>query len=78
MTETADPSDNRHECPSEHAALERLLERLLASASASGEDANRIRRLCEPGVCGYPARCPVTQRRPLLATGGIERRSCPL
>jgi hypothetical protein len=61
MTETADPSDNGHESPSEHAALERLLERLLASATASGEDANRICRLCDPGVCGHPARRPVTQ-----------------
>jgi MarR family transcriptional regulator, negative regulator of the multidrug operon emrRAB len=45
----------------EGAALERLLERLLASVTGSGEDANRICRLCDPGVCGHPARCPVTQ-----------------
>jgi MarR family transcriptional regulator, negative regulator of the multidrug operon emrRAB len=45
----------------ESAALERLLERLLATATADGEDANRICRLCDPGVCGHPARCPVTQ-----------------
>jgi MarR family transcriptional repressor of emrRAB len=45
----------------ESAALERLLERLLAHATGSGEDANRICRLCDPGVCGHPARCPVTQ-----------------
>jgi MarR family transcriptional regulator, negative regulator of the multidrug operon emrRAB len=45
----------------ERAALERLLERLLASVTAGGDDANRICRLCDPGVCGHPARCPVTQ-----------------
>jgi DNA-binding MarR family transcriptional regulator len=45
----------------EHAALERLLERLLASVTASSDEANRICRLCDPGVCGHPARCPVTQ-----------------
>jgi MarR family transcriptional regulator, negative regulator of the multidrug operon emrRAB len=44
----------------EQAALERLLERLLASVTAGGEDANRICRLCDPGVCGHPSRCPVT------------------
>jgi MarR family transcriptional repressor of emrRAB len=45
----------------ESAALERLLERLLASATGGADDANRICRLCDPGVCGHPARCPVTQ-----------------
>ena len=45
----------------ESAALERLLERLLARATGSGEDANRICRLCDPGICGHPDRCPVTQ-----------------
>jgi MarR family transcriptional repressor of emrRAB len=43
------------------AALERVLERLLAAATGSGEEANRICRLCEPAVCGHPDRCPVTQ-----------------
>jgi MarR family transcriptional repressor of emrRAB len=42
------------------AALERVLERLLAAATGSGEEANRICRLCEPDVCGHPDRCPVT------------------
>ena len=45
----------------EGVALERLLERLLAFATDGGEAANRICRLCDPGVCGHPARCPVTQ-----------------
>jgi MarR family transcriptional regulator, negative regulator of the multidrug operon emrRAB len=46
---------------SERMALERLLERLLASATHDGDEANRICRLCDPGICGHPARCPVTQ-----------------
>jgi DNA-binding MarR family transcriptional regulator len=45
----------------ERAALERLLERLLASVTSGGDDANRICRQCDPGLCGHPARCPVTQ-----------------
>jgi MarR family transcriptional repressor of emrRAB len=45
----------------EAADLERLLERLLAGVTGSGEDANRICRLCDPEVCGHPDRCPVTQ-----------------
>jgi DNA-binding MarR family transcriptional regulator len=45
----------------ESAALERLLERLLASVTGGADDANRICRLCDPGVCGHPGRCPVTQ-----------------
>jgi MarR family transcriptional regulator, negative regulator of the multidrug operon emrRAB len=45
----------------ESAALERLLERLLASVTDSGDAANRICRLCDPDVCGHPGRCPVTQ-----------------
>jgi DNA-binding MarR family transcriptional regulator len=45
----------------ETADLERLLERLLTSATSSGEEANRICRLCDPELCGHPDRCPVTQ-----------------
>jgi DNA-binding MarR family transcriptional regulator len=45
----------------ELADLERLLERLLAAVTDSGEAAKRICRLCDPGVCGHPDRCPVTQ-----------------
>jgi DNA-binding MarR family transcriptional regulator len=45
----------------EGAALERLLELLLAGALAQPEDANRICRLCDPVVCGHPGRCPVTR-----------------
>jgi DNA-binding MarR family transcriptional regulator len=45
----------------ETADLERLLERLLAAATDDREAANRICRLCDPGVCGHPERCPVTQ-----------------
>jgi hypothetical protein len=65
MTETAHPSDNRNDCPSGRGGLgerERAaLERLLASVTSGSDDANRICRLCDPGVCGHPARCPVTQ-----------------
>jgi MarR family transcriptional regulator, negative regulator of the multidrug operon emrRAB len=50
----------------ERAALERLLERLLAGVAHGPEDANRICRLCDPGVCGHPGRCPVT----IAVTGG--------
>jgi MarR family transcriptional repressor of emrRAB len=52
----------------ESAALERLLERLLAGALGEPADANRICRLCEPDVCGHPTRCPVT--RAAVAAGG--------
>jgi MarR family transcriptional regulator, negative regulator of the multidrug operon emrRAB len=45
----------------EAAELERLLGLGLAAATGSGEDANRICRLCDPDVCGHPGRCPVTQ-----------------
>jgi MarR family transcriptional regulator, negative regulator of the multidrug operon emrRAB len=45
----------------EAADLERLLGLGLAAATGSGEDANRICRLCDPDVCGHPGRCPVTQ-----------------
>jgi hypothetical protein len=45
----------------ERAAFERLLERLLRAVTADRDDARRICRLCDPGVCGHPDRCPVTQ-----------------
>jgi DNA-binding MarR family transcriptional regulator len=45
----------------ETAQLERLLERLLAAVTDERAAANRICRLCDPGVCGHPDRCPVTQ-----------------
>jgi DNA-binding MarR family transcriptional regulator len=45
----------------ETADLERLLERLLAAVIDEREAANRVCRLCDPGVCGHPERCPVTQ-----------------
>jgi Mn-dependent DtxR family transcriptional regulator len=51
----------------ESAALERLLERLLAGAVGRPEDANRVCRLCDPVVCGHPVRCPVT--RAAMAAG---------
>jgi DNA-binding MarR family transcriptional regulator len=45
----------------ESAALERLLERLLAAVTGDRDDARRICRLCDPQVCGHPERCPVTR-----------------
>jgi DNA-binding MarR family transcriptional regulator len=45
----------------ETADLERLLERLLAAVIDEREAANHVCRLCDPGVCGHPERCPVTQ-----------------
>jgi MarR family transcriptional regulator, negative regulator of the multidrug operon emrRAB len=45
----------------EATALEGLLERLLAAVTADRDDARRICRLCDPDVCGHPARCPVTR-----------------
>jgi DNA-binding MarR family transcriptional regulator len=45
----------------ERAALERLLERLLAAVTVDGDAANHICRLCDPDACGHPDRCPVTQ-----------------
>ena len=41
--------------------LAALLERSLGAATHGADDARHICRLCEPGVCGHPDRCPVTQ-----------------
>ena len=51
----------------EQAALAPLLERLLHAATGGVDDARHICRMCEPGVCGHPDRCPVTQA--LVAVG---------
>jgi hypothetical protein len=56
-----DPADRRAVRLHLTAAGARQARRLLTSVAASGEDANRICRLCDPGVCGHPARCPVSQ-----------------
>jgi DNA-binding MarR family transcriptional regulator len=56
LTPLLDTLDER-----EAATLERLLERLLAGVTETREDARRICRLCDPDVCGHPARCPVTR-----------------
>jgi MarR family transcriptional regulator, negative regulator of the multidrug operon emrRAB len=45
----------------ERAALGDMLERMLASATTDATASLVICRLCDPEVCGHPARCPVTQ-----------------
>lgn len=46
--------------PSDRAVLAALLEQLLAGLTPDHAAAGRICRLCDPGVCGHPDRCPVT------------------
>jgi DNA-binding MarR family transcriptional regulator len=45
----------------ERGALAPLLEKLLAGMTEGHAAAGRICRLCDPGVCGHPERCPVTR-----------------
>jgi DNA-binding MarR family transcriptional regulator len=48
----------------DHAArdqLDALLAQALAAATGDRDDARHICRLCDPGVCGHPQRCPVTR-----------------
>jgi DNA-binding MarR family transcriptional regulator len=45
----------------ERRALEAMLERMLATATTDATASLVICRLCDPDVCGHPARCPVTQ-----------------
>ena len=59
----------------ESAALERLLERLLARATGSAEDANRICRLCDPVSAG--TRTAARSRRRSSLARRLERRSTP-
>jgi DNA-binding MarR family transcriptional regulator len=44
----------------ERAALTGLLERLLDHITRLGAAPGHTCRLCDPGVCGHPDRCPVT------------------
>jgi MarR family transcriptional regulator, negative regulator of the multidrug operon emrRAB len=46
--------------PADRAELDTLLARALGAATGDVDDARHICRLCDPGVCGHPARCPVT------------------
>jgi hypothetical protein len=41
--------------------LDALLARALGAATGGRDDARHICRLCDPGVCGHPERCPVTR-----------------
>jgi DNA-binding MarR family transcriptional regulator len=47
--------------PDERARLDELMAAALGAATGDVEDARRICRLCDPDVCGHPARCPVTR-----------------
>jgi MarR family transcriptional repressor of emrRAB len=42
-------------------SLAPLLERMLAAETTDATASLVICRLCDPDVCGHPARCPVTQ-----------------
>ena len=46
--------------PTERDQLDALLARALGAATGDRGDARHICRLCDPGVCGHPQRCPVT------------------
>ena len=45
----------------ERARLDELLALALGAATGGRDDARHICRLCDPGVCGHPERCPVTR-----------------
>ena len=47
--------------PAERAQLDELLAQTLGAATGDRDDARHICRLCDPGVCGHPERCPVTR-----------------
>lgn len=45
----------------ERRALDGMLERMLAAHTTDSTASLVICRLCDPDVCGHPARCPVTR-----------------
>ena len=47
--------------PARRAQLDELLARALSAATVGRDDARHICRICDPGVCGHPERCPVTR-----------------
>ena len=47
--------------PEERRALESMLERMLAAQTTDPTASLVICRLCDPGICGHPDGCPVTQ-----------------
>jgi len=47
--------------PAARDQLDALLAKALAAATGDRDDARHICRLCDPGVCGHPERCPVTR-----------------
>jgi MarR family transcriptional repressor of emrRAB len=57
--ETLDPTQRR--------ALAPMLERMLGAQTTDSTASLVICRMCDPDVCGHPARCPVTQAAIALA-----------
>lgn len=55
--------------PAERVQLDQLLASALGAATGDRDSARQICRLCDPGVCGHPTRCPVTRS----ADGGLSR-----
>jgi DNA-binding MarR family transcriptional regulator len=53
--------------PAQRRALAPMLERMLAAQTTDSDASLVICRMCEPDVCGHPARCPVTQAAIALA-----------
>jgi len=47
--------------PADRSQLDELLARTLGAVTGDRDDARRMCRLCDPDVCGHPARCPVTR-----------------
>ena len=47
--------------PSQRRALAPMLERMLGAETTDSTASLVICRMCDPDVCGHPARCPVTQ-----------------
>jgi MarR family transcriptional repressor of emrRAB len=46
--------------PAQQAELDGLFADILSGATGDRTDARHICRLCDPGVCGHPTKCPVT------------------
>ncbi|MGZ8634255.1 MAG: hypothetical protein ACXWZZ_10455 [Solirubrobacteraceae bacterium] len=51
----------------ERRALGPMLERMLAVETTDATASLVICRTCDPGVCGHPDRCPVTQAARAIA-----------
>jgi MarR family transcriptional regulator, negative regulator of the multidrug operon emrRAB len=51
----------------ERSALGPMLERMLGAQTTDATASLVICRMCDPGVCGHPDRCPVTQEARAVA-----------